>query len=532
MSFRANGTGIAAESIDGIVGKAFLASVQSIGTNLTLSDADRRYQLLTPTGANRDVTFPSTGIVQGETWVIQCASGSSFALVVKASNGSTIATLNPGEALTFATRVAAPTASTDWTFLAQATQLPDGSLSVPSLRFSGASADTGIYSPGTDQIAFSQNGVQTLIMSALGAATIGPATGLSTAHTMRASLGITDAGPGTNTPVLQISNNSQTVNTDASPAYLQFSSGNSGTGVATIGGVRTGINSAKLVFGTHSAGTFLRSGEIEAAGSWVFGPAAFAGNHRFNGSEVRIVRGANTDAGFVSFYDANGTTQRGILGISRADGTGLTANGTANSLVLYANGVDLQFSQAGVLVGNVSTLGAWVLGPVATNTVTHILRSPGNAGGTPALNVIKANVAINSSGNSYIEFYGTASGFDGYLGVLGTTLQVVDASDARKKENVRPADYGLSEILALNPVVFDWKAEYGGETDVKGFLAQEVKLVLPECVDVKDESGTGGFVDSHFLGTATMIPVLVKAIQELSARNDALEARLAALEGA
>ena len=73
-----------------------------------------------------------------------------------------------------------------------------------------------------------------------------------------------------------------------------------------------------------------------------------------------------------------------------------------------------------------------------------------------------------------------------------------------------------------------------------GFIAQEVKAVIDSHSEIKDgfrlwddrEDG------SQEVAEAALIPVLVKALQELSAKNDALEtqnatfaARLTALEG-
>ena len=45
----------------------------------------------------------------------------------------------------------------------------------------------------------------------------------------------------------------------------------------------------------------------------------------------------------------------------------------------------------------------------------------------------------------------------------------------------------------------------------------------------KNPAGNTG--DEQHIGQADLIPVLTKAIQELSAKNDALEARIATLEG-
>jgi hypothetical protein len=122
-------------------------------------------------------------------------------------------------------------------------------------------------------------------------------------------------------------------------------------------------------------------------------------------------------------------------------------------------------------------------------------------------------------------------------------------SDERYKKDIVDSTAGLSFINALLPRTFKYKtlgelpdtfrAYKEGSTEVfknsdtnHGFIAQEIKAAIdlhPEIKDgfkLWDERDDGG----QEVAEAALIPVLVKAIQELSAKNDALEARLAALE--
>ena len=66
-----------------------------------------------------------------------------------------------------------------------------------------------------------------------------------------------------------------------------------------------------------------------------------------------------------------------------------------------------------------------------------------------------------------------------------------------------------------------------------GFIAQEVKAAIDADSNIKDgfklwDNREDG---SQEVAEAALIPILVKALQELSAKNDALEARIATLEG-
>jgi len=178
-------------------------------------------------------------------------------------------------------------------------------------------------------------------------------------------------------------------------------------------------------------------------------------------------------------------------------------------------------------VGSFSSAGAWTLGSAALPG-KHIIRNGSATASQPVLTIIKDNLAQNTNSNIYMSFEAASASDDGYLQTNGSAVfTVTDVSDRRLKKNIRDATYGLDTIMALRPVLFDWKS---GPQDVKGFIAQEVKSVLPESVTVIDKSVSGGFKDSHFLEMQTMIPVLVKAVQELSAENAALKFRLTALE--
>ena len=125
-------------------------------------------------------------------------------------------------------------------------------------------------------------------------------------------------------------------------------------------------------------------------------------------------------------------------------------------------------------------------------------------------------------------------------------------SDVRYKEDIADATAGLAFIKDLRPVTFKWKKEKDLPTSHRayvegsesrtindytnhGFIAQEVKAVIDAHSEIKDgfdmwstdEQADGG---RQRIGDASLMPIMVKAVQELSKKNDALEARLAALE--
>jgi hypothetical protein len=104
-------------------------------------------------------------------------------------------------------------------------------------------------------------------------------------------------------------------------------------------------------------------------------------------------------------------------------------------------------------------------------------------------------------------------------------------SDARDKTKVEDLAIGLAFVEQLKPRTFEWdirRSEVDKGKKASGFIAQEVDdLTISMGVEYlnlvnKDDP------DQYTLAQANLVPVLVKAIQELSAKVDELEAKLAA----
>jgi hypothetical protein len=102
-----------------------------------------------------------------------------------------------------------------------------------------------------------------------------------------------------------------------------------------------------------------------------------------------------------------------------------------------------------------------------------------------------------------------------------------DTSDVALKKNVKTLTSGLTEINALRPVSFDWKEETKGSNS--GFIAQEIEKILPNDVSGEDYIATDEGEQAGNIGKAInvtgIVAHLVKAVQELSAKVEALEAK-------
>ena len=119
------------------------------------------------------------------------------------------------------------------------------------------------------------------------------------------------------------------------------------------------------------------------------------------------------------------------------------------------------------------------------------------------------------------------------IGTTGGTVVGTQSSDERIKDILGPVEYGLDILKQIEPVRYTLKTE--PDTEKLGFIAQQVQPLVPQSVFDTKEYIEGEPEDAPTkLGMeyVALLPVLVNAIKELSAKNDALEARLAALESA
>ena len=91
-------------------------------------------------------------------------------------------------------------------------------------------------------------------------------------------------------------------------------------------------------------------------------------------------------------------------------------------------------------------------------------------------------------------------------------------SDMRIKKDIQPISSGLNEIANLNPVSYLMEDQTGDSKRNFGFIAQDIESVLPEVVNTPKTEN-----DLYTLQYTSIIPVLTKAIQELTQRLEDLQ---------
>ena len=131
-----------------------------------------------------------------------------------------------------------------------------------------------------------------------------------------------------------------------------------------------------------------------------------------------------------------------------------------------------------------------------------------------------SNMGVYVNGTEEFRFE-TDGDFHADADVIAYSTSV--GSDRKLKKNIKDTPYGLSDVMKMRAVEFDWKEKRKGVHDI-GVIAQEVEKIIPEVVkevnDLKSDE-THKVVDY-----AKLSSVLIKAIQEQQEQINELKDKL------
>jgi len=134
----------------------------------------------------------------------------------------------------------------------------------------------------------------------------------------------------------------------------------------------------------------------------------------------------------------------------------------------------------------------------------------------------------NGTSSIYHILVRNANGFLGGINSNGSTTTYTNLSDYRVKENVQPMVDALDTISQLKPCTFTYKID--GKTG-QGFIAHELQAVVPDAVvGEKDAVDVEGNPQYQGVDTSFLVATLTSAIQELSAKVDALQSEVNTLK--
>jgi hypothetical protein len=329
------------------------------------------------------------------------------------------------------------------------------------------------------------------------------------------NLGIGTASPGAKLHVLGSNFVGIFAGTNANTVYTEYRY-NSTTTSGLIGNGSSLLSAAAdsdFIVRSEGALKFATNGNnfravIDSSGNLGIGTTSPADTNSFGRAlDIRSSTGAAA-----YFRDSDDATKYSVAGFFGADSNAYYGSwGTGTGVLFYSAGSERaritsggDFLTAGKITASSTTVGAELLANGQINTASA--------------NIDNLNL-YNTTAAAY-RFYVSPGGT-----VFATNTTISAISDQRLKENVRDLDVGLDAIMALKPRKFDWKEGKGQDKkDVRGFIAQEFEQVFPDLIDEwKDPAPEGE--EPYKSVRQDLIPVLVKAIQELSAKVAALEAK-------
>ncbi|NNL92343.1 MAG: hypothetical protein HKO66_08945, partial [Saprospiraceae bacterium] len=146
---------------------------------------------------------------------------------------------------------------------------------------------------------------------------------------------------------------------------------------------------------------------------------------------------------------------------------------------------------------------------------------------------IEARGDIRPSADNVYDLGTSSHRYDDVYATNGT----INTSDRRDKKNIASMPYGINEILALNPIIYQWKESMDSGFKL-GLIAQDLEEVLPEVVKKHDykvsEEDESVFtrVEADRLGVyySDIIPVLVKGMQDQNEIIEQMRVELDALK--
>ena len=372
-------------------------------------------------------------------------------------------------------------------------------------------AGTIPYGTGTT-LAYSAAGTagQVLTSGGSGAPTWTTVTGTGTVTSVNVSGGttgltysggpITGSGTITMAGTLAVANGGTGVTTSTGSGNTVLSASPTLTGTVTVPTITSPTSTALTI---QSAGTTAMT--VDTSQNVGIGTSSV-----FAGAKLDIA-GAGTQRLYVR--ETGSSVYGKITSSTTVVGVGSETN---HPFAIFTNDVErARFNTSGILLlGTTSVING-------SNATFQLLNTNG---GNPGVNI---GNSVGSSATNCIIFT-NSNGTVGSIQTSGTATSYVTSSDYRLKNSIEPMTTGLATVSALKPVIYKWNVD---NSDGEGFIAHELQSVIPHAVTgEKDAVDKDGNPVHQGVDYSKIVVHLVAAIQELSAKNDALEARLAALE--
>ena len=238
-----------------------------------------------------------------------------------------------------------------------------------------------------------------------------------------------------------------------------------------IGTASTTNNNDSIVIGHGASGTTSLVIAIGSKDSSSTGAGPIAGTTNSNAMAI------GSASGILAGPRASGSSS---LAFGPADKTASYQGAVAAGLRSIALGSGASVSQADAIILGKNNNPVLAIG-IGTNTPSALLHIVGQAG-TPVAEFDAGSTAATSQISFRNVTAGSTAAILNLTSITNGTLKVVGSS-RRFKKNFRPIDAWSSKLYQMNPCIFDYKQENGGDKDHAGFIAEEVAELFPSLVN-------------------------------------------------
>ena len=401
----------------------------------------------------------------------------------------------------------------------------DGTAATPAIR--GTDANTGIFFPAADTIAFAEGGAEVARFDSAGNFGLGTASPSQAIDVQKSQGWIT-----TTSTTGTLSSMFKSSNTGGSSYFGRDNSVGGVLGSAAYATVVYGSGAYPMTFHTNDTERM----RLDSSGNLGIGTTSPAARLEVskseNGETGAIIRNATngTNAGALLKFIA-GTDFGQIIRFPASHGAKanelyITNVGTTSPITFATQDTErMRLDSSGNLLVGTTTASAKIT-VIAANGTTSML----GVSNTTSGNAYGISSSLQTAANNTSSFHFTGSTLavgNWYLYGNGTSSW---SSDERLKHNIQTTRDGyIEDVCKLRVVKYQWK---NGPQQVElGLIAQEVEQIFPGLVqdDLNPISPDDPILYKQLKGSVLPM-ILLKAIQEQQTLITQLTARITALE--